>query len=184
MKNWENTVNAMVDSEILDPSGAHDARAGDKISRSEALEILMRCLDSHEARARNLSAIHGLQISRDFNREFASADAAVAAEARAKSLANAETRARQKAEYDRVARARKAAKAAGKTPRAKVQHVEPVKPVPVLDPGFEAIAQSQKSLTRAESCLLLATALRTGGERYTALGRAATRTADRIANPG
>jgi murein DD-endopeptidase MepM/ murein hydrolase activator NlpD len=177
-KNWESTINALVDSEILDPSGAHDAGAGDKISRSEALEILMRCLDRHQARAQNLSAINGLQVSRDFNREFAGEDAAVAAEARAKSLANAETKTRLKAEYDRVARARKAAKAAGKTSVAKVKRVVPVKPVPVLDPGFEAIAQSKKNITRAESCLLLATALRTGAERYTAIGRAATRVAD------
>ena len=144
----------------------------------------MRCLDRHQARARNLSAINSLQISRDFNREFAGQESSVAAEARAKSLANAETRARQKAEYDRVARARKAAKAAGKRSTAKVKRVEPVKPVPVLDPGFEAIAQSKKNITRAESCLLLATALRNGTERYTALGRAATRIADRAADPG
>jgi murein DD-endopeptidase MepM/ murein hydrolase activator NlpD len=183
-KSYESTVNTLVDSEILDPSGAHDAAAGDKISRSEALEVLMRCLDRHQARARNLASIDALQISRDFNREFAGPESSVAAEARAKSLANAETRARQKAEYDRVARARNTAKAAGKRSTAKVKPVEPAKPVPVLDPGFEAIAQSKKNITRAESCLLLATALRTGTERYTALGRAATRIADRVADPG
>ena len=51
-------------------------------------------------------------------------------------------------------------------------------PVPVLDPGFEAIAQSKKNITRAESCLLLATALRLGAERFSALERAASRVAD------
>ena len=177
-KTWESTVNAMVDSEILDAAGAHDPRASDPISRSEALEILMRCLDRHQARARNLSAINGLQMSRDFNREFASQDAAVEAEAKAKSLANADTAARQKAEWARVARVRKWAQAAGKTTTVKVKRVEATKPVPVLDPGFEAIAQSKKNISRAESCLLLATALRLGSERYSALERAASRVAD------
>ena len=177
-KTWESTVNAMVDSEILDAAGAHDPRASDPISRSEALEILMRCLDRHQARARNLSAIDGLQMSRDFNREFASEDAAVEAEAKAKSLANADTAARQRAEWARVARVRKWAQTAGKTTTVKVKRVEAAKPVPVLDPGFGAIAQSKKSISRAESCLLLATALRLGSERYSALERAASRVAD------
>jgi len=177
-KTWESTVNALVDSEILDAAGAHDPRPGDSISRSEALEILMRCLDRHQARARNLSEINGLQMSRDFNRAFAGEDAAVEAEARAKSLANAETAARQKAEYARVARVQKWAQAAGKTTKVKVKRVEAVKPMPILDPGFGAIAQSKKNISRAESCLLLATALRLGAERYSALERAASRIAD------
>src|SRR6185295_7323325 len=177
-KSWVSTVNVLVDSEILDPAGAHDPRANDKISGSDALEILMHCLDRHQARARNLASIDGLQISRDFNRAFAGNDAALAAESRAKSLANAETAARQKAEYDRVARAQKAAKAAGKKSTAKVKHVESVKPVPILDAGFEAIAQSKNNITRAETCLLLATALRLGSERFSALERAASRVAD------
>ena len=177
-KTWESTVNALVDSEIIDPAGAHDPRSSDPISRSEALEILMRCLDRHQARARNLSEINGLQMSRDFNRAFAGEDAAVEAEAKAKSLANSETAARQKAEYARVARIQKWAKAAGKTTKVKVKRIEAVKPMPILDPGFEAIAQSKKNISRAESCLLLATALRLGAERYSALERAASRVAD------
>ena len=177
-KTWDSTIDAMVDSEVLDPKGAHDPRVGDKITGSEALELLMRCLDRHQARAQNLSEINGLQVSRDFNREFAGDDAAVEAEAKAKSLANAETQTRLRAEYARVARARKAAKAAGKTSTAKVKRVEPAKPVPILDAGFEAIAQSKKNITRAESCLLLATAIRLGAERYSALERAASRVAD------
>jgi len=177
-KTWESTVNALVDSEILDPGGAHDPRPGDPISRSEALEILMRCLDRHQARARNLSEINGLQMSRDFNRAFAGEDAAMDAEARAKSLANSETAAHQRAEYARVARVQKWAKAAGKTVTVKAKRVESVKPLPILDPGFEAIAQSKKNISRAESCLLLATALRLGAERYSALERAASRVAD------
>ncbi|TMQ64545.1 MAG: hypothetical protein E6K79_07495 [Candidatus Eisenbacteria bacterium] len=177
-KTWESTVNALVDSEILDPAGAHDPSPGDVISRSEALEILMRCLDRHQARARNLSEINGLQMSRDFNRAFASEDAAMEAEARAKSLANSETAARQRAEYARVARIQKWAKAAGKTATVKVKRIESVRPMPILDPGFEAIAQSKKNISRAESCLLLATALRLGAERYSALERAASRVPD------
>ncbi len=100
------------------------------------------------------------------------------AEARAKSLANSETAAHQRAEYARVARVQKWAKAAGKTVTVKAKRVESVKPLPILDPGFEAIAQSKKNISRAESCLLLATALRLGAERYSALERAASRVAD------
>ncbi len=177
-KEWESTMNVLVDSEILDRSGARERSAGDRITRSEALEILLRCLDRHQAYAWNLSAIDAMQISRDFNREFAGADAAVAAEAQAKSLANAETKARRDAEAARVARARKAAKAQGKKSVIKAKAVKPVKPEPLLDPGFEAAAQSKQNLTRAESCLLIATALRIGKQRYSALETAATRVAD------
>jgi hypothetical protein len=76
-----------------------------------------------------------------------------------------------------VAKARKASKAAGKTSRVKAKPVPPVKPVPVLDPGFESLAQSEKKVTRAEVCLLLATAMRPAKERYSALQRAAIRVA-------
>jgi butyrate kinase len=138
----------------------------------------MRCLDAHQARARNLGSIDALQMSRDFNRAFAGSEAAVEAEAKAKSIANTETQARQRAEYARVARARQAAKAAGKTSTVKVKRVDSVKPIPILDAGFAAIAQSKKDITRAETCLLLATALRLGAERYSALERAASRVAD------
>lgn len=177
-RDWDSTINALVDSEILDPSGARDRSASDKISRSEALEILLRCLDGHQAYAWNLSAIDAMQTSRDFNRAFAGADAAVAAEAQAKSLANAETNARRKAEAARVARARKYARAEGKKSVIKSRAVTPMKPQPILDPGFEAAAQSKQNLTRAESCLLIATALRIGKQRYSALETAATRVAD------
>jgi murein DD-endopeptidase MepM/ murein hydrolase activator NlpD len=176
-KKWDSTVDALVDNEILDSGGARGQRANDKIQRAEALEILLRCLDRHQARAQNLASIDAMKMTRDFNRQFAGEDAAVEAEAKAKSAANAETRARQKAEYDRVARAKKAAKAAGKTSKAKVKKVTPVKPVPSVDPGFDAVAVSKKNLTRAESCLLFATALRLGQERYSALERAASRVA-------
>jgi murein DD-endopeptidase MepM/ murein hydrolase activator NlpD len=177
-KEWDSTVDALVDNQILDSDGVRGERAGDKISRSDALEILLRCLDSHQARAANLASIDAMKMSRDFNATFAGNDAAVEAEATAKSKANAETQARQKAEYDRVSRARKAAKAQGKTSKVVVKKVPPVKPMPILDPGFEAVAKSKKNLTRAESCLLLATALRLEKERYSALERAASRVAD------
>lgn len=177
-REWDSTVDALVDNQILDVDGARDQRAGDKISRSEALEILLRCLDRHQARATNLASIDAMKMSRDFNATFAGTDAAVEAEATAKSRAIAETKTKQKAEYDRVSRARKAAKAQGKTSKAVVKKVPPVKPMPIVDPGFEAVAKSKKNLTRAESCLLLATALRLGQERYSVLERAASRVAD------
>jgi hypothetical protein len=44
-------------------------------------------------------------------------------------------------------------------------------PVPDLDAGLEALARSTKNLTRAESCLLLASATRLGVERGSATER-------------
>jgi murein DD-endopeptidase MepM/ murein hydrolase activator NlpD len=172
---WSSICDALVDVGVLDAKTVRAQGADDRMSRSDALEILLRCLEKGDARARNLGSIDAITVSRDFNVQFAGADAAVAAEAKAKSAANAETQARVKAEYNRVAAAKKAAKAAGKVSKAKVRKVTPVKPRPVIDPGFEAFAQSDRDLTRAESCLLLATALRMGAEKYSALQRAATK---------
>ena len=174
---WSSVCDALVNVGIVDAKTVRAQGPDDRLSRSDALEILLRCLEKGDARARNLGSIDEMLVSRDFNRQFAGADAAVAAEAKAKSAANAETQARVKAEYNRVAAAKKAAKAAGKVSKAKVKKVAPVKPQPMIDPGFEAFAQSDQDLTRAESCLLLATALRMGAERYSVLQRAATRVA-------
>ena len=175
---WSSIADALVDAGVLDAKSVRGQGPDDRLTRSDALEILLRCLDRSDAHARNLASIDAMIVSRDFNREFAGPDAAVQAEAKAKSAANAETKARVNAEYNRVAQARKAAKAQGKVSKAKVKKVAPVKPKPILDPGFEAFAQSKNDLTRAESCLLLATALRLGPDRYSALQRAATRVAD------
>ncbi|MGH7680373.1 MAG: peptidoglycan DD-metalloendopeptidase family protein [Candidatus Eiseniibacteriota bacterium] len=177
-REWDSTVDALVDNQVLDLNASRGERANDKISRSDALEILLRCLDRHQARAPNLASIDAMKMSHDFNATFAGSDAAVTAEAKAKSAATAETKARQKAEWDRVARARKAAKAQGKTSKVVVKKVPPVKPTPLVDPGFDALATSKKNLTRAESCLLFATTLRLGQERYSALERAASRVAE------
>jgi murein DD-endopeptidase MepM/ murein hydrolase activator NlpD len=176
---WSSTVDALVDAEILDAKTAQRQHAGDQVSRSDALELVLRCLDRHEANACNLAAIDGMQVSLDFNTRFANVEAAAKAQAEARSAAATATAAKRKAEAQRVARANKTAKAAGKTSRTRARRMKPVPPKPVLDPGFEALAQSKKDLTRAESCLLLATALRMGAERISALERAATRVADR-----
>lgn len=173
---WSSTVDALVDADILDAS-SRSQRANDRITRSDALELMLRSLDQHVAHARNLARMDAMQVCLDFNLQFAGPDSAKAAMARAEAAAAAETNARKKAEAVRVARAVKAAKAAGKTTRVKAKPVKPVKPVPLLDPGFESLAQSKKELTRAESCLLLATALRLGQERVSALQRAAVRVA-------
>ena len=175
---WTSIADALVDAGVLDAKSVRTQGPDDRLTRSDALEILLRCLDKGDARARNLSSIDAMLVSRDFNRLFASPEAAVAAEAKAKSKANAETKARVNAEYNRVAKARKAAKAQGKVSKVKVKKVAPVKPQPIIDPGVDALAQSDQKLTRAESCLLLATAVRMGQERHSALQRAATRVAD------
>jgi len=176
-QDWSSIADALVDVGVLDAKTVRGQGPNDRLSRSDALEILLRCLDKSTAVARNLASIDAMTVSRDFNREFAGPDAAVEAEAKAKSVANAETKARVNAEYNRVAKARKAAKAQGKVSKVKVKKVAPVPPKPILDPGFEAFAQSNRDLTRAESCLLLATAIRLGADRYSALERAATRVA-------
>jgi hypothetical protein len=97
------------------------------------------------------------QLARDFNVQFAGKDAAAVADQEARRVAAAETETLRKAKR-----------------RGKVQ---PVKPTPILDPGFESLAQSKKNLTRAEVCLLLASALRLGTSNVSALERAATRAA-------
>jgi len=176
-KDWNASVGALVDAGILDKEAASSEQAGDVLTRSEALEILLRCLDQHRAFACNLAELPGTQICRDFNREFAGAEAARKAERDAIARADAETRARKKAESDRVLKARAKANAAGRKSTVKARPVKPVTPVPILDPGFESAAQSKQNLTRAESCLLLATSLRMGAERYSALQRAADRVA-------
>jgi len=176
-KDWSASVGALVDAGILDKEAAGSEQPGDVLTRSEALEILLRCLDQHRAYACNLAELSGVQICHDFNQEFAGADAARKAEKDAMAKADAETRARKKAESDRVAKARAKAHAAGKKSTVKTKAVKPATPVPILDPGFESAAQSKQDLTRAESCLLLATSLRMGSERYSALQRAADRVA-------
>ena len=176
-KDWSACVTALVDAGILDKEAAQSEKAGDVLARSEALEILLRCLDQHRAYAWNLAELPGMQICHDFNTEFAGADAARKAEKDAIAEALAETKARAKAESDRVAKARAKARAAGKKSTVKAKAVKPATPVPILDPGFESAAQSKQDLTRAESCLLVATALRIGSERYSALQRAADRVA-------
>ena len=176
-KDWSSSVGALVDAGILDKEAVESEHAGDVLTRSEALEILLRCLDQHRAYACNLAELSGTQICHDFNRQFAGADAARKAEQEAEAKAAAETHARMKAESERVAKARAKARAAGKKSTVKAKPVKPATPVPTLDPGFESAAQSKQDLTRAESCLLLATALRMGSERYSALQRAADRVA-------
>jgi murein DD-endopeptidase MepM/ murein hydrolase activator NlpD len=174
---WTSSVSSLVQAGALDQESSEAQKSGDKLTQADAVEVLLRCLERHSARARNLAALDPMQVGQDFNRRFAGEDAALAAARKAKLAATKETEARKKAEADRVASARKAAKATGKKSRVKARTVQPVAPVPVLDPGFEALAQSKKNLTRAEGCLLLATTLRAGSERMSALQRAAVRVA-------
>jgi murein DD-endopeptidase MepM/ murein hydrolase activator NlpD len=176
-RDWPSNLSALVDAGIVSAEAARAERERETLTRSEALEILLRCLDSHRASAHNLGSLDAMAVSKDFNRQFAGGDAADRAEREARAAAEEETRAKKKAESDRVAKAKTQAKAAGKTSKVKAKPVSPVKPVPILDPGFEAMAQSDKKMTRAEVCLLLASAMRPAKERYSALQRAAIRVA-------
>lgn len=178
---FESSMDALVDSGILDKDAVKDQEAGDPIPRSEALEILLRCLDKKPARGPSLGAVASARLREDFNRVFAGEEAAAAAEKEAREAARAQTLAKRKAADEEYARALKAAKAkgAGATRHRRVKRavVKPVAPVITLDPGFEKLAKSDQKITRAEACLLLASALRISSERVSALERAAARVA-------
>jgi murein DD-endopeptidase MepM/ murein hydrolase activator NlpD len=162
---FDSNLDALIDSEILDPATRSGMSKDDHVGRSDALELVLRCLDRRAAHAGSMAAVGAEQLAQDFNAQFAGKDAAAVAEEKAKETAAAETSALKKAAH-------------GKSPRAKSAKVTPVKPTPILDPGFEALAHSKKDMSRAECCLLLASALRLGSSTISALERAATRVAN------
>jgi len=173
---FESQLDALIDTGILDSSARHqDAR--DPIDRADALELVLRCLDRGAARALSMSRITGDQLARDFNMEFAGRDAANEAEQESRRLAAAETMELRRDAAARDERRAKAARERGAPPPRKRSKVEAVKPVPMLDPGFDSLAQSKEKLSRAEVCLLIASALRIGSANLSALERAATRAA-------
>ncbi len=163
---YSSNVDALIDTGILDAASRSRQDPKDRVDRSEALELVLRCLDRSKARGQSMSHIDSGQLARDFNVEFAGKDAARDAEREANELAQAETDARKKAASVRAARLKRKAK-----------KVESVKPIPILDPGFESLALSKEHISRAEACLLIASALRLGSSSLSALERAATRAA-------
>jgi len=174
---FDSNVDALIDSGILDGSSRSSQEEHDRVSRSEALELVLRCLDRGMAYGPSMCRIAAEQLARDFNVQFAGKDAADDADREAKKLASDETEARRKAAIARAEqRARDARRRGAPAPKRNIK-VEPVKPIPMLDPGFDSLAQSKKELTRAEVCLLLASALRLGSANVSALERAATRAA-------
>jgi hypothetical protein len=176
--NFNSSVDALVDSGILDAATRRAYNAGDAMKRDEAVEILLRCLDRGSARARTLGTIKPDALALDFNREFAGDEAARKALAEARASSEADYRARVKrasVERARLAKAAKVARAKGKTTRVKVAAVKRLPFVPPLDAGFEALAKSTDRLTRAESCLLFASALRINAQKISALQKAASR---------
>lgn len=180
---------ALIEAGVLNPGDrSHD---DDHLKRSEALELLLRCLDRFGARNRNLAAFARADVASDFNRVFAGEEAAVRADRDARLAALSETEARRKAadvEYRQALRAQKAAAATPvrgrRVKRVAVKRpvVKPAAPQPRLDPGFEAIAKSDTNLSRAEACLLLASAARIEGARRSALEQAAARAATTAAS--
>jgi hypothetical protein len=172
---FRSNLDALVDAGILDETERSGQRAEDHVSRSDALELVLRCLDRRAADSPSLARIGTDQLANDFNVEFAGRDAAVTAALEARRLAAAETEAQRKVAAAKAGRSAKAAAARGERARTKRAKVEPVKPVPILDPGFESLAQSTKNISRAEACLLLASAIRLGSSHLSALERAATR---------
>ena len=172
---FSSSVDALVDAGILDAESRRSYGAGDAMKRDEALELLLRCLERGAARARTLGSIKPDALSLDFNREFAGDKAAQAAIADARAKSEADYQARLKQASAERARLAKAAKASGKPVRVKKKSVKRIPVVPALDPGFEALAKSTERLTRAESCLLFASALRIHSEKVSALQRAASR---------
>jgi hypothetical protein len=171
---FQSSLDALVDAGILDDTERSGQRANDHVSRSDALELVLRCLDRRAAESPSLARIGTEQLATDFNVEFAGPEAAVTAALEARRLAAAETEARRKLAATRASRSAKEAAARGGT-RAKQAKVVPVKPSPILDPGFQSLAQSTKNISRAEACLLLASAIRLSSSHLSALERAATR---------
>ena len=172
---FESNLDALMDSGIVDGAERSRQRADDHVSRSDALELVLRCLDRRAAQSPSLARIGTEQLANDFNVEFAGRDAAITAEREARKLAAAETEARRKLAAARAARSTKEAAARGGRVRTRQAKVVPVEPVPILDPGFSSLAQSTKNISRAEACLLLASAIRLGSSHLSALERAATR---------
>jgi len=174
---FDSNLDALIDSGILDASSRPRQEEHDRVERSEALELVLRCLDRGMARGQSMCRIAADQLARDFNVQFAGRDAANDADREARKLAEAETDALRKASSARVERRAKEARDRGASASKRREKIQPVRPVPILDPGFESLAQSKKNLTRAEVCLLLASALRLGTSNVSALERAATRAA-------
>jgi len=174
---FDSNLDALVDTGIVDSSTRPRQDEHDRVNRSEALELVLRCLDRGAARAQSMGRIEADQLARDFNVEFAGRDAAEDAEREAKKVAADQTEALRKAARDRADLKAKAARKRGAPPPRRHIKVEAVKPTPILDPGFTSLAQSKKNLSRAEVCLLLASALRLGSSNLSALERAATRAA-------
>ncbi len=174
---FESSVDALVDAGILDQATARKQHEDDRLDRSDALELVLRCADRRAGRGRSLAQIPQEMLCRDFNRQFAGADAALGAERDAKAAALAETKAKVRAAQARAERDRKWAKAKGRKVRIRVAKVKPVAPVFSLEPGFEKLAESAQHITRAETALLFASALRLDPNRLSALERAASRAA-------
>ena len=174
---FDSSMDALIDTGILDAAARSSLKEDDRMERSEALELVLRCLDKGFARGQSMSRITGDQLARDFNVQFAGKDEAKAAELEAKKLADNETEARRKEAIAAAARRAKEARRRGVLPPKRRIKVEAVQPTPILDPGFESLAKSDKKLSRAEVCLLIASALRLGSSNVSALERAATRAA-------
>ena len=174
---FDSNLDALIDSGILDGSSRSRQEEHDRVERSEALELVLRCLDRGMARGQSMCRIAADQLAQDFNVQFAGRDAANDADREARKLAAAETDALRKAAAARLERRAKAAHDRGAPGPRRREKIQPVRPTPILDPGFESLAQSKKNLTRAEVCLLLTSALRLGTSNISALERAATRAA-------
>ncbi len=174
---FESNVDALIDTGILDAESRSRQEEGDRVGRSDALELVLRCLDRGMARGQSMSRIPADQLALDFNARFAGRDAADEADRDARKLAAAQTDALRRAAAARAERRAKEARARGASAPKRRDKVQPVAPTPILDPGFQALAQSTKNLSRAEGCLLLASALRLGSSNLSALERAATRAA-------
>jgi len=182
---------ALIQAGVLDP-GRDSGDENDHLKRSEAVELLLRCLDRFQARGRNLAAFSRAEVASDFNRVFAGDEAAVRADRDARLAALSDTEARRKAadaEYRRALRAQQSAAARPASGRKRAKRlvvkrrvVKPTAPQPRLDPGFEAVAQSDHNLSRAEACLLLASAARIDGAPRSALAMAASRAATAAAS--
>lgn len=170
---FDSFVGALVNDGILDRTAARGKRPGDEVTQSEALELVLRCLDRTAARGRSLAQLEATLVCRDFNRQFAGPDAALKAEQAARDSARTLTKAREQAARDRYEQDLRWVRKTGKKTHVRLARVKPAAPVYTVDAGFEKLAASDRRITRAETALLLASALRAGPQQLSALERAA-----------
>ncbi len=99
---FDSSVDALIDTGMLDAASRPRQEEHGRVTRSEALELILRCLDRGMAHGPSMGRIAADQLARDFNVQFAGKGAAEDAEREARKLAADETAARKTAAIARA----------------------------------------------------------------------------------